>query len=129
MDFLGADTLHACNRIDLKVHFLAFDLKLFEKEICDKDICRLVVQHCVGGYLCWGSVLVEDFDEEYSSTGSRWLSLPANLRTGGVSLTGVFLLVSDRVMRYSNMLLLTNLTFQLVSFAILRDMFVRADTF
>ena len=72
---------------------------------------------------------MEDFDQDYSSTGSRWPSLPANLRTGGVSLTGVLFLKSGRVMQYSGVHLLANLTFQLVSFAVLRDMFVRADTF
>ena len=38
--------------------------------------------------------MVEDFDQDYLSTGSRWPSLPANLRTAGVSLTGVLFLMS-----------------------------------
>ena len=107
--FLSTHGVHARNRTDIEVNFLAFDLQLVEKSVCDEDICWLVIQNCIGQHPCWRVVLMEDFDENYSSAWTSRMTLIADSWASRPRFTGINHFVPGWVMQYSGMFLSTNL--------------------
>ena len=52
-----------------------------EQGMCIKIIHALVVQRCIGRYLCWGTLLVENVKKDYSCGGACRRASFTNLRT------------------------------------------------